>query len=250
MSTAATTDWRVLPAEHDEPARLLERGVALLDAIEDDPVPTLRWYTSTSTAIVLGRGQRRVAVRAPDGIHTVMRSSGGGAVLMDPGLLSLDVLLPHDDPWLDGDLATVFGHVGRAWAKALTDLGVPGPTVHEGPSTTPRTTTPRGALTAAVCYASMGRGEVEVGGRKLVGLAQRRRRQGALVQCGLLRAWDPSPLLTALGARPDDPDIAGAAVGLAELLPAPPDTATIMTAVENAFDRREAAPGRGATDGR
>ena len=54
-------------------------------------------------------------------------------------------------------------------------------------------------------------------GRKLVGLAQRRTRHGALVQCGLLLRWKPAPLLAALDADPHDPEVARAAVGLREL---------------------------------
>lgn len=210
--------WRVLPLEVDAPAALLDRGVALLDGLTADPVPTLRWYRSTSTAVVLGRGQAPlVAGHSPD-VEVLTRFSGGGAVLMDPSLLALDVLLPTGHPWLDGDLGAVFPRVGRLWADALHDLGVDGATVHDGPATARRRGDARERLLAAVCYATLGRGEVLVGGRKIVGLAQRRRRPGALVQCGLLRRWDPAPLLAALGGDPGDPVVLGAAVGLDEVL--------------------------------
>jgi lipoate-protein ligase A len=95
--------------------------------------------------------------------------------------------------------------------------------------------TERERLLAAVCYATRGRGEVLWQGRKLVGLAQRRRRHGAMVQCGMLRHWAPQHLLTSLGADSDDSEILRAAVGLAEVLPEPPDDAQIMASVESAF---------------
>lgn len=165
----------------------------------------------------------------------VARHSGGGAVLMDAGLLSLDVLLPAGDPLLAGAVGAVFGRVGAAWAEALTALGVPAVTVHDGPSTAHRLGDERQRLLASVCYATLGRGEVLAGGRKLVGLAQRRRRPGALVQCGLLRRWRPEPLLAGLGFSPDDAEVAARAVGLDELVtPAPPD-GTVRTAVEAAM---------------
>lgn len=197
-------------------------------------MPTLRWYRSTSPAIVVGRGQRVDA--APfDGPLLVARHSGGGAVLMDAGLLSLDVLLPAGDPLLAGDVGAVFGRVGAAWAAALTGLGVPAVGVHDGPSTAHRLGDERQRLLASVCYATLGRGEVLAGGRKLVGLAQRRRRPGALVQCGLLRRWRPAALLAALGASPDDAEVAAHAVGLDDLVEPPLPDATVRAAVDAAM---------------
>jgi lipoate---protein ligase len=49
-----------------------------------------------------------------------------------------------------------------------------------------------------ICFAGLGPGEVTIGERKLVGMAQRRTRQGALFQCALPIAWDPAGLLDVL----------------------------------------------------
>lgn len=225
------SNWRVLPLEIDEAQALLDRGLALLDGLADEPTPTLRWYQASTPALVLGRGQVG-AFGKSDGIALLMRFSGGGGVLLNADVLSLDVLLPAGHPLLDGDLGAVFARVGGAWARALGGLGVPRVTVWDGPSTARRRGTDRERLLAAVCYATLGRGEVLAGGRKLVGLAQRRRRQGALVQCGLLRRWRPAQLLHALGADPDDAEICRHAVGLADLLADPPPDETLMRAVE------------------
>ncbi len=237
MEAASVTppDWRVLPFERDLPDKLLDRSVALLDALGDEPVPMLRWYIPSVTGIVLGRGQGRLEVAEQDGIGIHMRSSGGGAVLLDTATLSLDVLVPAGHPWLSDDLGALFDLVGAAWLSALQGLGVPGLRLHKGPSTTPRGKDARARLIASVCYASLGRGELVAHGRKLVGLAQRRRRHGALVQCGLLRSWQPRRLLTALGVDPLDPEIAAAAVGLDSLMTDPPEDASIMDAVETAL---------------
>jgi lipoate-protein ligase A len=113
--------------------------------------------------------------------------------------------------------------------------------VYEGAGTARRRGDARERLLAAVCYATLGRGEVLVDGRKVVGLAQRRRQAGALVQCGLLRRWRPAPLLAALGAGPRDAEIERAAVGLDDLQetrnqPHLPDEA-VMAAVEARLDR-------------
>lgn len=230
MSTA----WRVVPLSIDDAEDLLADGMAVFDALADDPTPTLRWYRSDAPTIVLGRGQRTLAL--VDGEHPVaMRFSGGGAVWLSPDVLSLDVLVPSDHPWFEDQLGAVFESVGRRWAQALSSLGIADLEVYDGPSEARQRGTAREQLLAAVCYATRGRGEVLWRGRKLVGLAQRRRRHGAMVQCGLLRQWEPRHLLTRLGADPNDAQITRAAVGLSEISRQPPDDATIMRAVEAAF---------------
>ena len=233
--------WRQLPLQVGEPRDLLAQGVELLDRLEHDPTPTLRWYRPTRPAIVLGRGQARdLPASSNAGMEVLTRFSGGGAVLLAPDVLGLDVLVPAGDPFLEGDLTAVFSRVGAVWATALSELGVQDVSVHAGAGTARRQGDARQRLLAAVCYATLGRGEVLAAGRKLVGLAQRRRRPGALVQCGLLRRWEPAPLLAALGAGPRDAEIEAAAVGLDDLAwpdgPAPDDTA-VMHAVERSFDQ-------------
>jgi lipoate---protein ligase len=228
--------WRILPFETAAAETLLARSAQLLDDLGGDPAPTLRWYRSTDRALVLGRGQPPQML-TQTALPVVTRSSGGGAVLMDDGLLSLDVLLPAGHPLLGDDLSAVFVTVGSAWARALRGLGCDDVTVHEGASQARRRGSPRQQLLAAICYATLGRGEVTVAGRKVVGLSQRRRRPGALVQCGLLRRWRPEALLTAFGGNADDAEIAAAAVGLDELISSPPDDEAIMAAVHHQLEQ-------------
>lgn len=231
----AAADWHIPPLQIAPPPALLAEGLALLEGLAEDARPVLRWYRSTATAIVLGRGQRLPATPGDPEVEIISRHSGGGAVLLDPSLLSLDVVLPPEHPWLEGDIARVFDHVGAAWLRGLTALGVEDLGLHPGPGTARRRGSERERLLAAVCYATLGRGEVLAGRRKLVGLAQRRRRHGALVQCGLLRRWDPAPLLRALGAEPRDPEIETAAVGLDDLGHADLDDRAVIDAVSSAF---------------
>ena len=229
-----------MPIERGPAEELLARGVALLDDMQHNPRPVLRWYRSTDVAVVVGRGQQVIAFANTD-LPVVGRFSGGGAVLMDEGLLSLDVILPAGHPLLEGDLGMPFERVGDAWAEALRQFGVPDLATHRGPATANRKGSERQRLLAAICYATLGRGEVTSAGRKIVGLSQRRRRHGALLQCGLLRRWSPAPLVEALGATVDD-DVVNAAIGIDEFLDHPPTDDQIATAVEAALERIMAAP--------
>ena len=230
----SVSGWRVAPLQHGDAATLLADGMTRFDALADDPIPTLRWYRTTTPAIVLGRGQGALEVRGDD-LEIIGRFSGGGAVWLSPDVLSLDVLVPGDHPWVADQLTAVFDRVGAVWLEALRSLGVPHLSVHRDASTARRRGTAREQLLAAVCYATRGRGEVFWRGRKLVGLSQRRRRHATMVQCGLLRRWRPERLLTALGADPDDQQILTAAVGLDEVCADPPDDVSVMAAVRAAF---------------
>ncbi len=228
--TGTDTEWLDLGLERGDSADLLDRCTELLAETGSDGHARLRWYVSTDAAIVLGRGQRDAHEVA--GHEMVQRPSGGGAVLMDDDLLSLDIVLPDGHPWLgQDDLGAVFDPIGAAWAAALTDLGVLDVQIHRGPATATRLGPLEQRPLAEVCYASRGRGEIIADGRKLVGLSQRRRRQGALIQCGILRRWKPSPLIEALGVEPARAAIERAAVGIEDLLGAGISDAAIMRAV-------------------
>lgn len=158
---------------------------------------------ATEAAVVLGSTQ---AVPPTGPVPFVKRRSGGGAVWVTPGdPLWVDVVVPRDDPRWDDDVGRAFWWLGEAWAAALGD----GAEVHRGGlCTTP--------WSRQVCFAGLGPGEVTVGGRKAVGISQRRTRHGALFQCAVHRTWDPGPLVAALGlqATAAADDLADAVAGI------------------------------------
>jgi len=159
-----------------------------------DPIArTVRLVDVSGPALVLGSTQPDVA---SSGIPVVRRRSGGGAVLVRPGeLLWVDVLLPAGDPLWDDDVGRSFHWLGQVWVDALASLGVES-TWNDGPMIC----TP---WCRQVCFAGIGPGEVTVDGRKVVGLAQRRTRAGALFQCAALLRWDAHEIVDLLGLDPD-----------------------------------------------
>jgi len=163
-------------------------------------VPTVWILQVTSPALVLGSAARHhpldLAPLAQAGLEVVVRRSGGGAVVVEPGNgVWLDVVVPRSDPvWVD-DVSRSFGWLGRVWVTALASLGLTAE-VHSGPPD-------RGALAAAACFAGLGAGEVTLDGAKAVGLSQRRTRAGARFQSCCYRRWNPEPL-RALGLDPAD----------------------------------------------
>ncbi|MCP5026469.1 MAG: hypothetical protein GY929_09310 [Actinomycetia bacterium] len=157
-----------------------------------DPVERTVWvFEIERPAIVLGSGQLTPIVNdeaAGDaGVEVVRRRSGGGAVHLVPGRQAwIDLLIPADDPLWDDDVGRAMHWVGRCWAQALGSLGRDGK-VHRGAMVS----TPASSV---VCFAGLGPGEVTVGGRKVVGVSQRRTRRGARFQTTALMGWKPGEL--------------------------------------------------------
>lgn len=174
----------------------------LHDRVPDEPVVRQAWLLDVDRpAMVLGSTQSDLVLSEPRlrdaGVEVVRRHSGGGAVLLWPGTtLWVDVIIPPDDPLFDSDVTRSFFWLGDLWAKALAESGCD-PEVRVGGPLWDR-------LGRLICFAGLGPGEVSLGGRKVVGISQRRGRWGCRFQCVAYSRWDPQQLVslfdsTALG---------------------------------------------------
>jgi lipoate---protein ligase len=174
-------------------------GVFHNQQIPADLAEAVVWrFAVDRPALVLGSAQREgvadTSAAAAAGVDVVRRNSGGGAVLLLPGRsLWIDVLLPRTDPRWTDDVGRSMHWLGEVWA-ALAEHGVTGD-VH-------RDRLDRGDWGRLVCFSAVGPGEVTVGGRKVVGISQRRTRAGARFQCLVLDRWEPAPLLDLLLLSP------------------------------------------------
>jgi len=185
-------------------------------------VPTVGVCTVRAPAVVLGSTQPDQVVdpvRAmAAGLAVTRRRSGGGAVLVTPDDPAwVDVWVPADHPLWRRDVSRAFDWLGDAWVDALGSVGVTGLAAHrQGYISCTR-------WSALVCFGGVGTGEVIADdGRKVVGLAQRRNRQGVWFHGACVLHWDPRPLVDVL-ALPDDEREAAvdalsrAVVGVADL---------------------------------
>ena len=155
------------------------------------------WSCSvTSPAIILGSTQQDSDVDSDVasslGIDVVRRRSGGGAVFVHPTeSVWIDITIPRNDPLFVDDVSESMLWLGDVFVSALK------PWVNAE--------TYRGVFTAgdfgrSVCFASTSPGEVFVGNHKLVGISQRRGRDGARLQCVLYRSWSPEAWVSSLTA--------------------------------------------------
>ena len=176
----------------------------------------------TAPSVVLGSTQSEVHIdrtrAAAVGTAVVRRRSGGGAVLVDPeDPVWIDVWVPAGDPLWRADVGRAFDWLGDAWVEALRLSGITGVSARrQGYLSCTR-------WSSLVCFGGVGTGEVVTDdGRKVVGLAQRRNRNGSWFHCACVLRWDPRPLVDLLVLSPAERadaavDLGAAVVGAADL---------------------------------
>ena len=155
----------------------------------DDGVqaPFAAMWSYSSVALILGRSQKSSVVMleraGEEGIDVVVRAAGGGAVIAGPWMCSHTVLVPPDHAFATMSLPRSYEAIGAAWRRALGRLGIP-------TDIAPRATAGMAGVDHArrwACFASLSCGElVGPDNRKIVGLAQVRRRNGMAICTGLL----------------------------------------------------------------
>ncbi len=151
---------RLVDHSFADPGENLALEEILLDEVEQGRQPeTLRFWESAQPFVVLGTGQvlaQEVAEAhcAEDGVPVLRRCTAGGCVLQGPGSLNYSLFLSYEQT---PDVATLHGsyrYIMGAMCDALGTLGIVA--THEGVS------------------------DMAVGGRKVSGNAQRRRRRALL----------------------------------------------------------------------
>ena len=218
--------WRLLITEATDGATNMAIDEAVWRARGDGASPpTLRFFAWDPPTVSLGYGQAldgAVSVEGARrlGVGMVRRPTGGSAIYHDgpDRELTYSVVASNDDLDVGHDLLEAYRWIARALARGLRALGAPVEIIGA-----PRAT----GQAPAFCFARTGRYEIEIGGRKLVGSAQRRRgrcflQHGSVLlgaDAPRLRALFPTtpdpmaPLTTleqALGRRPTFDEVAGA----------------------------------------
>jgi lipoate-protein ligase A len=191
------TDFRVTPS-----------GV---EAERSERACRLRLWVATSPAVVVGIGLRHRLTSIVDlerchhaGVDVLERRAGGGALLLDEHMLCGAVALPISK--VAPDVTESYRWLGDLLLGAL-DL----PNAHRVPIDEARqdvsalraSESPVARVLLTTCYGALSPHEIVLDGRKLVGLAQVRRRDAALFQFGVLLR-DQSSLADYLQV-PDEP---------------------------------------------
>jgi lipoate-protein ligase A len=175
-------------------AELLARADDWLRSTRADGELRVGWSRPTDAAIVLGSAQRPASPGA-----ALQRSTGGGAVSCDDHYLMLDVVLPRGHPLVIDDVGRSYRWLAQALLEGLEARGAELRAVTP-PEVAALPPADRAAARLA-CFAGTGTYELvtRTGGRKLVGLAQRRRGGAALLQAAAYVAAPRLDVPAALG---------------------------------------------------
>jgi lipoate---protein ligase len=200
--------WQVLPLTIASQQYHIDMSEQLLAAASPEEPATLYWSQAERAGLVLGFAQKHTilnpALKAQQ-FPIYHRRAGGTAVLVGPGLLGLDVVLPAGHPLILPDIVESYRWLGTLWVKALQLLGVETRMLSPQEAHTQRDrrklaeTRERESILARACFGSFSPFEVVAGQRKVVGLDMIRRRAGSLLQAGLLLQWEIEPLVELLG---------------------------------------------------
>lgn len=216
---------------------------------ESARAPRFRVWTYCASAVVLGCSQRawhadvqqRLGARA----DVLLRESGGGAVLVGPWLVSASVVVPHDHPWVRGGVVPSYRRIAELHVDALAELGIASQPLRPGDVTAANDAEP---VVRWACFGSLSPWEVVDGrGRKLVGLAQRRRRGSVLLVAGTLVSVPDWTLLCDTLDHPQDESVLRARTVSCEQIagrpvPAAEFAAALARQLDDALRPHAAAP--------
>lgn len=202
MATASynPATWRLLNTGWRDGPTNMAIDEAIAEAVAAGKSrPTLRFYGWDPACLSLGYGQSWTVADwdacAARGWDVVRRPTGGRAILhVDE--LTYSVCAPESEPRVRGGVLESYQRLSAALARGLRLIGVE-------PERAPHAGGPQGAK-GPVCFDLPSSYEIIVGGRKLVGSAQARRK-GAVLQHGTLPLHgDIGRILHALCVKPPE----------------------------------------------
>jgi len=199
--------WRLLITPPAHGAWNMAVDESLLEAVgARASLPTLRLYAWEPACLSLGYAQPLTDVDLPRlqarGWEVVRRPTGGRAVLHTDEL-TYSVIAPLDEPHVAGTVLESYYRLAQALVQALKLLSVP-VQVNENSSAA------RGVNPNPVCFEVPSTYEITVGGKKLVGSAQARRKEGVLQHGSLPLGGDLTRIIEVL-TFPDEASRARAA---------------------------------------
>lgn len=174
------TAWRFIDGGCSDGAYNMALDEALLTLCADGKSPpTLRIYGFRPRCLSIGKFQsteaRELAAFIGDGTPIIRRPSGGLAVLHD-GDVAYCITAPYADDSVAVSPREAYSQISLGLAEAMCLLGARDVSI--GVMSVP--------ATGGLCFASTGPYDIYVGGRKVIGSAQARKR-GAYLQHGSIR---------------------------------------------------------------
>jgi lipoate-protein ligase A len=205
--------WRLIRNEPGEGAWNMAVDEALLESISlGNSLHVLRLYAWQPPCLSLGYAQSISEVDlerlAKYGWQIVRRPTGGRAILHTDEL-TYSVTAPFGEPRLEGGVLESYQRISQALMRALSYIGLP-VEAHQFNAQN-ENDQPKGP----VCFEVPSNYEITLGGKKLVGSAQARKKEGIL-QHGTLPLWGDLARITWALAYSDEAERRAAARKLLE----------------------------------
>jgi lipoate-protein ligase A len=189
------TSWRLITHPPAKGAWNMAVDEAILEAVySGESAATLRLYAWEPACLSLGYAQPFAEVDtgalAAHGWEVVRRPTGGRAILHTDEL-TYAVIAPENEPRVAGGVLESYLRLSRALLAALNLLGLAAEAKERQKSNQPKKPNP-------VCFEVPSNYEIIVNGKKLIGSAQARRKEGVLQHGSLPLYGDLSRIITAL----------------------------------------------------
>ncbi|HXF83935.1 MAG TPA: biotin/lipoate A/B protein ligase family protein [Anaerolineales bacterium] len=155
--------------------------------------PTLRLYAWEPPCLSLGHAQPFAEVdvtRLKERGWEVVRRPTGGRAILHTDELTYSVIAPNDEPRVEGSVLESYNRLAQALLLAVKELDLP---VELKEEKTNQQGTPN-----PVCFEVPSTYEITVNGKKLIGSAQARRKEGVLQHGSLPLRGDISRICQAL----------------------------------------------------
>ena len=187
-------NWRLLITPPARGAWNMAADEAILEHIgRGESLPTLRLYAWNPPCLSLGYAQPFSDVDAnrlnQRGWEVVRRATGGRAILHTDEL-TYSVIAPASEPRVEGGVLESYNRLAQALLLAVKELELP-VEMKAGKATGKATPNP-------ICFEVPSTYEITVNGRKLIGSAQARKRDGVLQHGSLPLAGDLTRICQAL----------------------------------------------------
>jgi lipoyl(octanoyl) transferase len=168
--------WRLLMTPPAHGAWNMALDESILEHIgRGESIPTLRLYAWDPPCLSLGRAQPFADVdmaRLHERGWEVVRRLTGGRAILHTDELTYSVIAPNDEPRTAGTVLESYNRLAQALLRAVKELELP-VEMKEGKVENPSMPNP-------VCFEVPSTYEITVDGKKLIGSAQARKREGVL----------------------------------------------------------------------
>jgi len=186
--------WRLLITPPAHGAWNMAVDESILEHIHrGESLPTLRLYTWNPPCLSLGYAQPfadvDVARLRSHGWEVVRRATGGRAILHTDEL-TYSVIAPSNEPRVEGSVLESYNRLAQALLLAVQTLEIP-VEMKEGKASESATLNP-------VCFEVPSTYEITVNGKKLIGSAQARKKEGVLQHGSLPLTGDLTRICQAL----------------------------------------------------